>query len=162
MTLAGLIGPGPAVAAKPPGYDPEKKLGEYVHQLYQRALVVGKALLEAEEALIFRLEKKRTVDVKREVARFFSARRQIRSLRILAFHLEKRIPPGDPRLAKIQSLKGNIALVVQGHRKLAAKLNALAGDEIRKAAAEFEAACQEQPGEPASPTLPIRSLSDGL
>jgi len=130
-------------------------------RLYQRILTVGKALLDLERATIFRLEKKRPVEVDRVVAKIVSARRQIGSLRRLARRFEEQIPSADPKRAKVESLRTNFGLVLDAHRKYMQRLRALAGKEILAALDALEHETRAAPASlPATSPYPLRSMDD--
>ena len=137
-------------------------LGNLVLQLYQRVLEVGKSLLDAEDALLYRLEHKRPVDIPRETGRIISARRQIFLLRVMAARLEKRLSVGNPQLSQILAAKEKFPQVIKGHQQRWPKLQALAGPEIRQAAKELLA--ESGPPKPLEleDFLPIGGISDGF
>ena len=151
-TLWGQSGPGAA------------DMGSYLLQIHQRIIGVGKALLDADDALLFRLRKKRPVDVKREAGRLFSARRQIVLLRRLAARIEPQVSTSDPHRAKIQSLKALFVRVIKAHQERMKAICTLAGEEIRAAAEDFAANCPPQaPAASGSRRIqPLRGVSDAL
>jgi len=115
----------PAGAAERKGPD-----GAYVLRLYQRVLDVGNALLEHEQLVILRLEKKRPVDVIKAVARFRSARKQMRLLNRLARSLKKQLPGGDPYTSRIDDIKSGIKPIREAHRANMVRFKALAPADL--------------------------------
>ena len=156
VLLSGTL-PGTLAAASP---DTDKS-GKYIETLYLRITAVGFALLEFEDSLIFRLEKKRPVDFSRAAARFISARKQIHSLRSLAQLLMKKLDSADPRRARIESLKGRFRNVAVAHRSNMEKILALGGgDQLREAVQRLAETMTDSPIASGTPAYPLKSHDD--
>jgi len=115
--------------------------------LYQKALAINVTLLGFVDGLIFRAKAKRPIDWPAALARFEAVKRQTLSWRRQAEFLERKYP--NHQLAKAQSLKGKIHLVLQAHLAKLARLRALVGDNADPLEKVVKAACGEiPPGEP--------------
>jgi len=141
---------------------PGADFGAYVLRIYQRVISIGIQLLKHEEEWIFSLKKSRPLDLERVVARYRSARGQIRNLRKRAIFLEKRIPSSDPRLAKIQSLKGKIPSILQGHKKNIVTLNNLSGGKLTQVTAMLDQACEQIEAPAAVGSFPVTTIDEGF
>lgn len=158
VALLGLTSVSTAAAAAPTGIDE----GAYVLRIYQRVVSIGIQLLKHEEEWIFSLKKERPLDLERVIARYRSAREQMRSLRRRAAFLERRLPSSDPRLAKIQSLKGKLPSILQGHRKNIATLNKLAGGKLSQVSTMMEQACEPVESPAGVGSFPVATIDDGF
>ena len=159
LLVIGLLLAATEVTAATPSTRKGQPLGLYAQRIYQRILALGASLLTFEKELIFRLEKKRPVDLEQAVSRFRSARDQIRRLRRLGVYLKRRLPPGDPYRPKIDSLAARLAYAVEAHRKNMATLKTLAPAEVIEAAQAVGEACEEKDHE--EPVqFPVRNMDE--
>ena len=108
--------------------------GPYVVRLYDRVVAIGEALLEFEKVVLFRLEKNRPLDVTRSVARFQSARDQMRRLRKMAKGLLKKLPPGAAPIAEVERRKARLQEIKAIHKANMAAIQARAPSEFAAAA----------------------------
>lgn len=158
VMLLGMTGVSWAAGAALTGIDE----GAYVLRIYQRVVSIGIQLLKHEEEWIFSLKKERPLDLERVVARYRSAREQMRSLRKRAAFLEKRLPSSDPRLAKIQSLKAKLPTILQGHRKNIVILNKLAGGKLSQVSTMMAQACEQVESPAAVGSFPVTTVDEGF
>lgn len=144
---------GPLGAAAPDGR------GQRVLQLYERVLMVGEALLEFEQVVLQRLERQRPVDVARAVARFRSARDQMKRLRKMARKMEKELPPGEPTLPAIEKWKARIPEFRTAHRSNMQRIKTLAPAEVSASGETVDEAWASDL-EPDESEFPVRTVEE--
>lgn len=123
----------PVFSANPASFS----AGRYAEMINLRLIAVSQALLDFEQELINKLEKKRGFDKDQALARFVSARLQFRKLLLIGIALNKTIPSGDPARARIQSLKSRLTYFLQAHQKNVSRLTELGFPELKMSAGEF-------------------------
>jgi hypothetical protein len=145
-----------SLLAATPAADP----GTQVLRLTQRINGIVQHVLELEQAILVRIEKKRPIDWERMASRLASARRQIRSLRRVARHFEPQIPAGHPARAQVESLRSQLKHALVRHRELAARIVAGGGEACRHALSQIESVCQDPMLESIAGSFPVRSIDD--
>ncbi|MBF0406538.1 MAG: hypothetical protein HQM10_04240 [Candidatus Riflebacteria bacterium] len=100
-------------------------VGDYVYNLMRRLVVIGGKLLEFEEHLIFRLEKRRPINRQKIEAKFTSARYSWWSLGREANALFPLVSASDPKRQEIISLRLERLALMNEHKANLARIKVL-------------------------------------
>ncbi|MFZ2956540.1 MAG: hypothetical protein WA705_06595 [Candidatus Ozemobacteraceae bacterium] len=141
--------------------------GELVLMIFQRVFSIGEALVKAQEILIFRLRKNKTIRAERFKSRMLSGKDQMRSLYLRGCKFEKLLDSANPRLPEIQFTKQKTSGLKTAYEANSAQISAIIRGRASSISSLSEIGCDsvdsfDPPAVISTTSFHIDKLDDGF